>query len=147
MVALFFVSIGYSQSYDDEVAIIQSIYGMEKKEFVSEFVEFTDEQSTEFWSIYDEYEVKRKEIGKKKFELIWNYVSDYGQIKAEDANMFMKEAIPLRKNGDQLIDKYYEKFKHKLDPVVAIQFYQIEVYISDMIRSELIEEIFITKEE
>ena len=142
-----FVFIGYSQSYDDEVSIIQSIYGMEKREVVSEFVEFTDEQSIEFWSLYDEYEVKRKEIGKQTFELIWNYVSDYGQIKAEDAEMFMSEAIPLRKNSNKLLDKYYKKIKNNLDPVVAVQFYQIEKYISEMIRSEIIEELFITKEE
>ncbi|MCK5679144.1 MAG: hypothetical protein KAH72_11805, partial [Flavobacteriaceae bacterium] len=104
IVTFLFVTIGYTQSsYQDEVQLMQSLYGMQKKELVAQFIEISDAQSTTFWSLYDEYEVKRKELGKKKFELIFNYVSDHGQIKAEDANMFMKEAIPLRKKSDELV--------------------------------------------
>lgn len=147
IVTFLFVTIGYAQSsYQDEVQLMQSLYGMQKKELVAQFVELNDSQSTEFWALYDEYEVKRKEIGKKKFELIFNYVNDYGQIKAEDANMFMKEAIPLRKKSDELVDHYYNKLKNKIDPVVAVQFYQIENYLSDIVRLELLGELYITKE-
>ncbi len=147
IVTFLFVTIGYTQSsYQDEVQLIQSLYGMQKKELVSQFVEINDSQSTAFWALYDEYEVKRKELGKKKFELIFNYVNDYGQINAGDAAMFMKEVIPLRKKSDQLVDNYYNKIKNKTDPVVAVQFYQIENYLSDIVRLELLEELYITKE-
>ena len=147
IVTFLIVTIGYTQSsYQDEVQLIQSLYGMQKKELVSQFVELNDAQSTAFWALYDEYEVKRKELGKKKFELIFNYVNDYGQINAGDAAMFMKEVIPLRKKSDQLVDNYYNKIKNKTDPVVAVQFYQIENYLSDIVRLELLEELYITKE-
>jgi len=57
----------------------------------------------------------------------------------------MKDAISLRKSSEKLIDSYYKKIKKKTDPVVAMQFYQIETYISNLIRSEILEELFVTK--
>jgi len=137
---------GFSQSFQDEVKLMQSIYGMDKKEIVAEFIELNSGQEEVFWKLYDEYEVKRKELGEKRFEIIWNYVNDYGEIKPEDAEMMMNESIPLRKRSDELVDTYYTKIKNKTDPVVAVQFYQIENYLSDLIRIKLLEEVFITKQ-
>ena len=137
---------GISQTFQDEVKLMQSIYGMDKKEIVAEFIELNSGQEEVFWKLYDEYEVKRKELGEKRFEIIWNYVNDYGEIKPEDAEMMMNESIPLRKRSDELVDTYYTKIKNKTDPVVAVQFYQIENYLSDLIRIKLLEEVFITKQ-
>ncbi len=143
--AFFFTFLGYSQSYQDEVQLIQSIYGMEKKEIVADFVELDANQKTDFWLLYDAYEIKRKALGKTKFTLIFDYVNDYGDVKPEDAEMFMNEVLPLRKKSDKLVDTYYKKIKKKTDPVVALQFYQIENYLSDLIRLELLEEIYSSK--
>lgn len=140
-----FTSIGFSQSYQDEVQLVQSIYGMEKKEIVAEFVELDKNQKTDFWLLYDEYEIRRKELGKTKFKLLFDYVNDYGDVNPEDAEMFMNEVLPLRKKSNKLVDTYYKKIKNKIDPVVAMQFYQIENYLSDLIRLELLEEIYTTK--
>ena len=75
-----------------------------------------------------------------------NYVNDYGDIQAQAAEIFMKKILPLRKDSDKLSDSYYKKIKKKTDPVVALQFYQIENYLADLIRLELLEEIYTTKQ-
>lgn len=134
-----------AQSNQDELQLMQSLYGMEKRDIVDEFVDLNESQQAEFWMLYDEYESKRKELGKKRFELINKYVDDYGVVNATDADNFMKEAIQLRIKSDNLKDSYFKKIKNKTDPVVAMQFYQIESYLSDLIRIEILEEIFTTK--
>lgn len=144
-ICLFISVSAISQSFQDEVNLLQSVYGMDKKSIVTEFIELNESQKEVFWKLYDEYEVKRKEIGKKKFTIIWDYVNDYGKIKPEDAEMLMNESIPLRKKSGQLIDSYYHKIKNKTDPVVAVQFYQIENYLASLIRIKLLEKVFITK--
>lgn len=136
-----------SQTSQDEVQLMQSLYGMEKRDIVSEFVELNDSQEKEFWRLYDEYEVKRKELGKERFRLLSSYVDDYGEVKAQDADNFMKQAIPLRIKFDKLVDNYYKKIKSGTDPIVAMQFYQIENYLTDVIRMELLEEIYTTKKQ
>ena len=138
-------NLSFAQSFQDEVQIMQSLYGMEKRELVDEFIEFNESQKSDFWTLYDAYEVKRKDLGMKTFKLIQNYVDDYGEINPADVESMMKQIIPLRKDTDKLIDSYYHKIKNKTDPVVAVQFYQLEHYLSDLIRIKLLEELFIIK--
>lgn len=143
---LFLSNLGLSaQSNVDELQLMQSLYGMEKRDIVNEFVELSDNERETFWNLYDEYESKRKDLGKRRFELINKYVDDFGQVSAVDADNFMKEAIQLRIKSDNLRDSYYKKIKSRTDPVVAMQFYQIESYLSDLIRIEILEEVFTTK--
>ena len=104
-------------------------------------------QKQAFWLLYDEYEQKRQELGKERYRLLTTYVSEYGEVKAADADNFMKQAIPLRMKLDKLTDTYYKKVKSKTDPIVAMQFYQIENYLAEAIRMELLEEIYTTKKQ
>jgi len=146
-IAILFVTLGFSQTYQDDLELIQSLYGMEKKEVVDAFVELDPNEEGAFWELYAEYETKRKDLGKKKYEILWNYVNDYGTIRAADAEMIMNEILPLRTDTDKLIRTYYKKIKSKTDAVVALQFYQIENYLDALIRSELLEELYISKTE
>lgn len=146
IIAFLFAGITQAQTQKEEVDMIQSLFGMQKKEWVSQYIEVNDAQKTDFWTLYDEYELKRKELGQKKFDLLLKYVNDFGEIKAANAEQFMKDAISLRKKSEKLIDSYYKKIKKKTDPVVGMQFYQIETYISNLIRSEIMEELFVTKQ-
>ena len=147
---LFILCLSYgsiAQTNQDEIQLMQSLYGMEKRDIVAEFIELNDTQEKEFWLLYDEYEKKRQEIGKEKFRLLTSYVNDYGEVKPENADNFMKQVIPLRIKSDKLVDNYYKKVKSKTDPIVAMQFYQIENYLSDAIKMELLEEIYTTKKQ
>ena len=137
----------FAQSNQDEIELMQSLYGMEKRDIVAEFIELSEVQEQEFWALYNEYENERKELGRKKFQLLQSYVDDYGQVKAEYADNFMKQAIPLRIKSDKLTDNYYKKIKTKTDPIVAMQFYQIENYLADAIKMELLEDIYTTKKQ
>jgi hypothetical protein len=148
VVFMAFLSLGiFAQSNQDEIELMQSLYGMEKRDIVAEFIELSEVQEQEFWALYNEYENERKELGKKKFQLLQSYVDDYGQVKPEDADNFMKQAIPLRNKSDKLTDNYYKKIKTKTDPIVAMQFYQIENYLADAIKMELLEDIYTTKQQ
>lgn len=138
---------GIAQDNPDELQMMQSLYGMEKRAIVAESIELSDAEAGEFWALYDEYELKRQEIGKERFALLSNYVSDYGVLKPQDAEAFMKKAIPLRNKTNKLLDTYYKKVSAKTDPVVALQFYQIENYLTGAIRMEIMEEIYITKKQ
>ncbi len=145
IVILFISFSNFAQNSQDELQLMQSLYGMEKRDIVAEFIELNDTQEKEFWLLYDAYELKRQEIGKEKFRLITSYVNDYGEVKPENADNFMKQVIPLRIKSDKLVDNYYKKIKTKTDPIVAMQFYQIENYLADAIKMELLEEIYTTK--
>lgn len=113
----------------EEVDYIQSIYGMEKKNIVSQFLNLSSEQSEAFWPVYDAYEVQRKELGKKRITLLTEFETLNSEITEEKADAWMKEVIKLGKANDKLVSTYYKKVKKVVGSIKAAQFYQIETYL------------------
>lgn len=130
-----------AQSNQEEIDFYQSIFGMEKKAAVMEFVQPSEAQSADFWALYDEYETERKALGKKRIDLLYKYAAQYNNMSDDTADSLMKEMISLGKKTDKLLEKYYKKIKKKTSPIVAAQFYQIEAYILSAIRTNILAEI------
>jgi hypothetical protein len=134
-------SVTYAQSDKEEVDLMQAAFGMDKKAAVAEFVKPSPAQNDAFWKIYDEYETKRKDLGKQRIELLKQYADKYETMNGEQADAWTKKVIELQKKTDNLISTYYGKVKAVTDGVVATQFYQIEYYILTGIRAQLLENI------
>lgn len=141
MVFVVMVSSAFSQSYKEEVDLVQAVFGMEKKEVVAAFVQPTEMQSLDFWALYDEYETARKENGKKRLQLLYQYAEQYYSMTDEQADAWTKEVIKLGAATDKLIATYYKKIKKVTSPTIATQFYQIEIYILTGIRMEILDEV------
>ena len=77
--SLLLSSIAFAQSTKEEVDIIQSVLGKEKKALVAEFLKLEAGPKTDaFWKLYDEYETERKALGKERIALLEKYASTYG---------------------------------------------------------------------
>jgi hypothetical protein len=139
MAALTIAIASYSQTNKEEVDLFQAAFGMEKKAVVANFVKPDAAQNDAFWSLYDEYETARKENGKKRVQLLEQYARTYQSMTNENADMWTKEVIKLQTATDKLIVTYYNKIKKVTNPVVALQFYQIENYILTAIRMEVLD--------
>lgn len=133
------VSFTYSQSNKEEVDLIQAAFGMEKKAVVANFVHPADAQKDAFWTLYDDYELQRKENGLKRMELLKQYAGQYNTMTDEQADVWTNEVIKLQTATDKLIATYYKKIKKVTSPIVATQFYQIENYILTAIRMEVLD--------
>ena len=48
-----------------------------------------------FWKLYDEYEIQRKELGKKRIDLMEQYANNYNGMPAEVADKWMADVIKL----------------------------------------------------
>jgi hypothetical protein len=132
---------GNAQSNVEEIDFIQSIFGAEKKEITSMFINLEGQQAQAFWNLYDEYEVKRKLLGKERYELIKQYAEEYSGITPEQTDVLMARAIKLRNANNKLVDTYYKKIRKEVGSIAAAQFHQLESYIQAEIRTELFESI------
>jgi len=139
--ALFLASFAYTQSNKEEIDLVQAAFGMDKKAIVADFVQLSDTQKDAFWTLYDEYETKRKDLGKERIELLKQYAEQYMTMTSEQADTWTKKVMELQTKTDKLIATYYEKVKGVSDGIVATQFYQIENYILSMIRMEILQEV------
>lgn len=141
VLALLLTSIAYTQSNKEEIDLIQAAFGMEKKAIVANFVQPSEDQKEAFWTLYDDYETKRKELGRERIDLLTQYAEQYLNMTSEQADAWTKKVMELQTKTDKLITTYYEKVKGVSDAVVATQFYQIENYILTMIRMKILEEV------
>lgn len=139
--ALFMASFAYTQSNKDEMALMQAAFGMDKQAVVAEFVKPSPAEKDAFWKVYDEYEAKRKELGKQRIALLEEYADKYLTMTGVDADAWTKKVISLQKKTDDLIADYYAKVKKISDGVVATQFYQIENFILVAIRAQILQNV------
>jgi predicted nucleic acid-binding OB-fold protein len=141
LTALFIVALANAQTNKEEVDLMQASFGMEKKAIVAEFVQVDPAQKDAFWKVYDEYESARKALGQERIHLLSDYTSKYDKFTNESADALTKNVIELSKATDDLIVTYYNKIKKVTNPIVALQFYQVENYILSGIRVSLLESL------
>ena len=143
LLALFSIQISFVNAQDSqtktEIEIIQDAFGLQKKDIIATFIGLEGVDADAFWNVYNEYEAKRKELGKVRLEILYDYSMEIGMVTNEEADALMRKVIPMRKNYDKLIIDYYAKMKKATNAIVAAQFYQIENYISTGIRFTILD--------
>lgn len=141
LLAVTFAAVLHAQTNKEEVEIFQSIFGMEKKAVVAEFVQVEGESGESFWSLYDQYETERKELGLHRLDLINEYASNYATLSNEKIDELVGRMIKQKSSTDKLVNKYYKKIKSASGSKVAAQFFQIENYFVSAIRLSIYENI------
>jgi hypothetical protein len=141
IVSVFVTLFSFSQSNTEEIDLIQSLYGMEKKAIVEEFVQPKTDNRVPFWEVYDAYEMERKELGKERINLVEEFANSYETMTNEQAEAWMAKVITLGNKRDKLLVSYYKKVKKVTSPIVAMRFYQLEAYLLTAIRYEILDVI------
>ena len=131
----------FAQSNKEDIDLIQSIYGKEKKTIVADFIKLEGAQKDAFWKLYDEYEGKRKALGQKRVALLEKYASNYGTMDDATTSNLIKETVSLGAETDKLIATYHKKIEKAAGAKPAAQFYQLEVYLLSAIRTTIFENI------
>lgn len=130
-----------AQTNAEEVDLMQSVYGMQKKDLISKHMKLEASQSDLFWQLYDEYEIARKEIGLKRVKNIELYADKYDNLTNVDADAIMKASFEVNMEFVKLWEKTYKKMAKSISSVTAAQFIQAEMFFENMVRQELSMEI------
>ena len=138
---LVFAPITFAQSNTEELEYFQSIFGSEKKYIVSSFVQLEGEAKDAFWTLYDEYETARKELGKNRITLLEKYAESYEGISDAETDEMMAAWSKQAKATDKLIDTYYKKIRKASGSKTAAQFLQLEHFFLAAIRVTVLEGI------
>lgn len=123
-----------ARAQTDEIALIQAKYGLEKKELIAQQVKIPESQAAEFWQLYDDYEVSRKEYGKKRIENLVYYAENYSGMSEDKATELIKAALSNQTSFVKLQKKTFKKMSKAISPITAAQFLQVETYLDSIIR-------------
>ncbi len=126
-----------AQSNAEEIALMQSVYGMQKKDLIAKHMKLEAGQADLFWQMYDEYEVAREAIGLERVKNIENYAEQYDNLTEVDADALMKVSFEVNTEFLKLWEKTYKKMAKSISSVNAAQFIQAEMFLEYMVRQEL----------
>lgn len=136
--------IGNISAQDDsaeEIAMMQEVFGDEKRTIIEENVNLEGANADKFWKLYDQYEEQRQDIGMEKMKLLKSYTNKQGNMTPLQAQEMLAEAANLRSAEDKLIMNFTKRIEKISNPFVAVQFYQIEHYISDGMRFSILNSV------
>ena len=108
------------------IELLRSNVQTAKTEVLTETMQLTDAQSTKFWPIYREYNVKLQALNDKKIAGIKQYAKEYDTMTDAQADQLAKIALDLENQRNALKRAYYEKFRTALGGIIAARWLQVE---------------------
>jgi hypothetical protein len=130
-----------AQVSDADIDLIQTKFGNGKKEIVKEYVKIESNKNKQFWILYDDYEQKRKDLGKKRLNLVLFYNNNQLVLKDDELDSEIDHFIELKEETNELIEKYYRKIRRTIGAKTASEFYVIEVYFQSIVRTNYMKQI------
>lgn len=142
---LFVIMLGFigsaSIAQSNETELFMSLFKVEKKAALMNYLKLDDAEGVLFWPIYEEFSAKRTEIAKKRIGLIGQYAESYSTMTAAQADVLANESFAIRAEQEKLQKSYYGKFKKAVGAMRASQFVQFERYVNTAIDAELYDEM------
>ena len=127
----------YAQGFNDYLEVSRQVLKTEKKALIAEVMQLTDEESTVFWPIYNEYEAKKYEVNTVYFRLVQDYADNFENMKGEKATEIYKQVLDIEMQLIKLEKSYAKKFAKVITPQKTFRYLQAENKIKAMIDAEM----------
>lgn len=132
---LLVVSFGsFAQSNKEDIDLVQSAYGKNKKELIQVYMTVPESQKAAFWTEYDKYENDRKAIGRERIALIEEYANNYATLDDKKAAELMSRKLSMLDSYNKLQKKYFGSMSKLIGGMQASKFFQLEDYLENNIR-------------
>jgi methanogenic corrinoid protein MtbC1 len=124
---------------NDDLAFFQSIWGMEKRAIVQEYMGIVPESP--FWQEYDAYEYSRKELYRERIEILSEYADNFTSLSDDKATDLINRAAANNIALQKLLKKTFKKVSKTVSAVEAAKFIQLENYFLIAIQMNIQENI------
>jgi hypothetical protein len=131
----------FAQSNKEDIDLLQSAYGKNKKELIQAYMTIPESQKTAFWAEYDKYEDERKAIGRERIAIIEDYANNYATLDDKKAGELMGRKFKMNETYSKLQKKYFGSMSKIIGGVQASKFFQLEDYLENNIRLMIQESI------
>ncbi|RLD34225.1 MAG: hypothetical protein DRI88_03770 [Bacteroidetes bacterium] len=145
LIVAFSISLS-AQNTDDYMEVQRGVLKTEKKAVVAEAMTFTEEESTVFWPLYNEYNDKMYVLNTKVYNLIKDYADHFETMTDEKAVELWNENMKVKAEIAKLEKTYFNKFQKILPGKKASRYFQLESKIRTLINAEIAVEIPLMEE-
>ena len=126
---------------DEELQLIRDQWGVDKKQLIMQYMNFTDAESKKFWPIYDAYMKEHRALMDSRIKMIKDYAANYEKLTNTKATELTNKVLDNDMAQSRLLKTYYTKFSTAVTPLRASQYLQVEYYLNTTIKSMIQDEI------
>jgi hypothetical protein len=98
----------------------------EKVQVLGAMMQFTPDEASTFWPIYNSYDSDLTKLGDRRLALIREYADNYDSMTDEKADELVQKNFTLVSDRNALLKKCYEQVKSKMGAKNAARFVQVE---------------------
>jgi hypothetical protein len=131
----------FAQVQNEDLAIILSVFQKDKADIVKNNLKLSDAQGKVFWPLYEEYEAKRLNLSKQRATIINDYLKGYDTLTGQEASALVNRVFANDKSLTELEKSYFKKFADGIGGLNAAKFYQLENYLTQIVRLHVQDEI------
>jgi hypothetical protein len=104
-------------------------------------MQFTDSESTAFWSVYRDYSRDQQLIGDERVQLIKDYAQHYDAIDDVKAKNMVQRLLNIEAKTVNLRQEYWPKFEKALGAKRAAKFFQVDNRLCLLVNVQLASDI------
>ena len=122
-------SVTQKKNIDQYITLLRENVRQQRAQITGAAMQLTPEESKKFWPIYDEYQTALTKLNDSRIQNLKTFATNYSQMTDEKTDLLMTEELNLRKQRDELMARFYERFKQSLGAETAARFLLIESQI------------------
>jgi hypothetical protein len=136
-----FAVVAFSQNSNDYLEVQREVLKTEKKALVAEAMQLTEDESTVFWPLYNEYNEKQYVLDTKIFNLVIKFSEEYETLTDEQALDLWHESLSIRSEIFKLEKSYLKKFQKIMSGKRVLRYFQVESKIDKLMAAQMTLEI------
>lgn len=110
----------------DNMELVKQKIRTDKKLFVAENMQLTEDQAKAFWPVYDSYQADLEKHFARMGKLIETYAQNYANMSDDTAKNLLEEWFAIDADKLELRQSYLPKFRAVLPEIKVVRYFQIE---------------------
>ena len=132
---------GTAQNMNDYLEMSREVLSVEKKAAIAEVMVLTEEESTVFWEMYNDYNNELYKVHNERIAIIRDFAENYEMMTDEKADELWMASMRYQEDLHKLKKAWYGKFKKALPAGKVVTFFQAASKIETLVNAQLALEI------
>ena len=121
-----------------DMRLLQAYTAEEKRAFIAEQLQFSDQEASAFWPVFEAHQAKLADLNRRRLDNILAYARAWNGNTLDDktAAQLAEQALAIEEDETDLLRHTYRKLKHAIPATKAVSYLQLENKIRAAVRFE-----------
>ena len=121
----------------DEVEVGRAVAQAERKMVVAKNMELSEEESSAFWPVYNDFHEALRKVNDRRVALIQQFAKDYETFSDEAAEQLVADYFDIQQERLKIRKSWVKRFNKVLPPRKVARYVQVENKLDAIVNFEL----------